>query len=284
MSKTNYADSKKSTLAILEILKRETSENKTLTIQEIMKLVKVCYDIEISRNTVTATLHSLSDFYGDDVICCTRIERGNSDYTTSYFYNDSENCSDLKKKVKLIRAAISEDVKLEKGGKYDTENWITFNLYGYGADGNLGFIKQHTIYPLEVIEKGEQSYIVGTYENAKNDKVYHFRVELMNEIVTNRINAKFDKSKRKRLRASLSDICDYSQKHTNMYSGDVIPFTLVAKYNGNKGNGLTYLHDIFGKWMLIKSDEESATVVVNSTDAIMDILLKQYEELIYLVD
>lgn len=281
MTKRNdYAPAKRALLGILEILKENTSEEKRLTIKEIGKALKMRYDIAISRNTVKDSLRVLADFYGADTICCKESSRGGTKYTTQYFYKEPMTEEQIDGKLKKIQNIIKNTKSQENLAGRNQEIWIKFRLYGYGLDNELHPFGEKTEgYPIKVFENMGKYYLAITFDGKKT---YNYRVDLIENIEEVKKKSSLDSHLIEKIRNKDND--SDIQKHPLSFSGDSRGFKIEAKYyGGNPDNGLTYLHDIFGSWLVMEKGEKSAKVFVYCTESAMEILLRQYKGMFDLV-
>lgn len=135
MSRT---DSKKAVLATYEVLKRFSSWEQPLSITKIIQYIKMSYDLEVSRNTLTDTLNKLREFYGDEVVCCSETPRLGSDgqenfYTYGYYFDrdaakDILTDEDILKLVEVCLYARNLTAKEAKGLIGDLKNIATSHL------------------------------------------------------------------------------------------------------------------------------------------------------------
>lgn len=92
MEEGRKVDSKRTVLAVLEILKKYTDINNPISNSDIRKILEKEYKLTKHRDTVKNTLTNLVDFYKDIITC--KIPKQNEDgknkditYTYDYYYN-----------------------------------------------------------------------------------------------------------------------------------------------------------------------------------------------------
>lgn len=194
------ADTTAAILALEEIMKEETSGDKTLTVEELRNKLNRQYSRlfgntkEISKKAVGTMLQKLEDFYtysdqNGNVrsrIRYTGAEKENgSIYKTDYFYEEPEQ-TEFEKNKKLIRSVI----RAEQHFQQSMVETLTFWYNGYDADGNFKAIynTQVTVIPLRIVETGGRSYLASISPDKKSAKVYHWRIDRMTGLKTGRLD------------------------------------------------------------------------------------------------
>jgi len=113
MHENGISDSKKAVLAVLEILKRYTDVDHTISNVKIRKILEKKYDIKKHRDTVKNTLTNLVD---SGIITCAHSDRSKDDeeYTYNYYYNQlfsNEELQVLINSVMFSKMLTEEQVK-----------------------------------------------------------------------------------------------------------------------------------------------------------------------------
>lgn len=157
MAKGSRIDSKLGVLAVLDILKKKSDEKHRLAINEILEIMESeGYTNIPGRDTVKNTLSKLQEFYGEDIINCSRTERNKNDdkkcneYTYNYYYNPIISNEDLQ--------ILIDNVMFSKMMTKEKVKDLTKKLKGYATEEfqkKLNYLdmipdKQYTINKLTI--------------------------------------------------------------------------------------------------------------------------------------
>lgn len=251
---------RRTTLAVLGILKTSTSLGNPISISKIVERLKSEYDIATHRDSVKDILEDLMEYYpGPEKICCKRSKEGRS-YQFDY-YCQTEISGELQENLQKIEQAI----KRNREGR--TTRWLlSFQFNGYGSDHRLhptGKIIRD-VYPVRVLEAYGHRYLVGFFSGRQDAS--HFRVDLMSCI--RGVEVSMEKDHQRDFRINQIAAEDYRTSHLCMFyerpgeRSQRIRLR-VKKIPGKPEASLTFLQDNFGKyWEPISQTENDQEVEV----------------------
>ena len=171
--KRSRTGTRRTTMAVLEILKTSTSLGRPIAMTQIVKRLDSEYGIATSRDSVKAILDDLMEYYpGPDQIRCKESEKGRP-YSFDYYYQ-TELPEHIQKNVQAIRqASVYKGYKRDKiEMRGDRAEMSDFPLYLNTVAGGLdcrnqaigGFSFVVKIYALPVVEIiGKFLYLLGRY-------------------------------------------------------------------------------------------------------------------------
>lgn len=243
--KRSRTGTRRTTLAVLEILKTDTRPDKPISIAELVKRLSNQYSIHTSRDSVKAILSDLMEFYpGPDEIRC-QYSPKNDRYQYQYYYR-----TDIPIQLQENIQKIHETIRKNRGrGK--TEHVLSFQFNGCGSDKALH--PNYTIsgvLPRRVIAALGHYYLIGFFPQKHHPA--HFRIDLMTDIQVHKQERAEDEQRD--FQAGAVDMVSaekYLATHPYMfYEGPEntprwIRF-LIKKIPGKPQSSLTFLRDIFG--------------------------------------
>lgn len=253
--KRSRTGTRRTTLAVLEILKTDTRPDKPISIAELVTRLENRYSIRTSRDSVKAILSDLMELYpGPDEIRC-KCSPKNDRYQYQYYYR-TDIPMELQENIHRIHEAIRKN-----RGRGKTEHVLSFQFNGYGSDKALHpNYRIHGVLPLRVMAALGHYYLIGFFPE-KHDPA-HFRIDLMTEIQEHKQERTEDGQRE--FQAGAVDMVSaekYLATHPYMfYEGpENTPRwirLLIKKIPGKPQSSLTFLRDVFGdNWEPISGTE-----------------------------
>lgn len=253
--KRSRTGTRRTTFAVLEILKTDTRPDKPISIAELVTCLRNRYSIHTSRDSVKAILADLMEFYpGPDEIRCKRSPK-NDRYQYQYYYQ-ADIPMELQENIRRIHETIRKN-----RGRWGTEYVLSFQFNGYGSDKTLHpNYRISGVLPLRVIAALGHYYLIGFFSQKHHPA--HFRIDLMTNIQAHKQERAEDEQRD--FQAGAVDMVSaekYLATHPYMfYEGPEntprwIRF-LIKKIPGKPRSSLTFLRDIFGdNWEPISGTE-----------------------------
>ncbi len=254
---------RKTTLAVLGILKDNTSPETPISINQIVQRLHTEYGIATSRDSVKDILSDLMDYYsGPDKIECTQAGK-DGQYRYSFYYRayQPNGCQEnLKKIQKVIR---------KNKRRSATEQLLSFQFNGYGVDQTLHPAgKRYTgVLPLRLIQFGGHPYLVCFFQGRCIPA--HLRADLMTGITVQECKKTLDDQRDFKSKEVISvPESEYLASHLYMYyeSPGNAPRRIrlwVKKIPYKPDASLTFLQDIFGEnWNPISRTETNDGVEI----------------------
>lgn len=173
--KRSRIGTRRTTMAVLEILKTSTSLGRPISMTPIVKRLDSEYDIATSRDSVKAILDDLMEYYpGPDQIRCKESEKGRP-YSFDYYYQ-TQLPEHIQKNIQAIEQAIHKNKR--EGRK---EYRLAFQFSGYGTDHQLHSTeKTMELHPIRILWAYGHPYLVGFFPGRLD--AAHFRIDLMSNI------------------------------------------------------------------------------------------------------
>lgn len=253
--KRSRTGTRRTTLAVLEILKTDTRADKPISITELVTRLRSQYSIHTSRDSVKAILSDLMEFYpGPDEILSKRSSKNDRYQYQYYYWTDIP--IQLQENIRRIHEAIQKN-----RGRGKTEYVLSFQFNGYGSDKVLH--PNHRIggvLPLRVMAALGHYYLIGFFPQKHHPA--HFRIDLMTEIQQHEQERTEDE--KRDFQAGAVDMASaetYLATHPYMFyegPGNTprwIRF-LIKKIPGKPRSSLTFLRDVFGdNWEPVSGTE-----------------------------
>lgn len=173
--KRSRTGTRRTTMAVLEILKTCTNSGRPISVARIVKQLNSEYDIATSRDSVKAILDDLMAYYpGPDQIRCKESEKGRP-YCFDYYYQ-TRLPEYIQENIQTIELAIGRNKR--QGSK---ESFLTFQFNGHGTDHQLHPTgKTMELYPVRILWAYGHPYLVGFF--AGREDAAHIRIDLMSSI------------------------------------------------------------------------------------------------------
>ena len=275
--KRGRTGTRRTTLAVLEILKTSTDLSCPISIADLVKRLHVEYEIDTHRDSVKDILEDLMAYYpGPEKICCRRRETGRA-YQTGYYWQ-SQLPEELQQTIQRLERAI----QVNRANRPE-KAWISFRLGGCGSDhrrrpggGRIG-----AVLPVRILWAYGHPYLVGFFRERLD--AAHFRVDLICELAVERQRmAEGEEQLAFRIRQVAEE--DYLAAHPYMfYEGPgERPVNIrlwVKKLPGKPDSSLTFLQDVFGdSWRPISGTEthEALEIWVRCLPRAMLQFVRQY--------
>ena len=260
--KRSRTGARRTTLAVLEILKEDTNPGKPISITELVSRLEWRYGLHPNRDSVKAALSDLMEFYpGPDKIRCRRSEK-NDRYQYQYYYQTGSS-AELQDNLQTIQRVMGKN-----RGRRKTEFVLSFRLNGYGSDKALHASRRiEGVLPIRVLQAFGHPYLIGFFRGGHHPS--HFRIDLMTEIQSREEKREADEQREFQAGAvdRMSDQ-EYLSTHPYMFyerPGDIprwIRFR-IKKLQGKPVSSLTFLQDLFGDgWRPIQGTETDSALEV----------------------
>lgn len=258
--KRKRTGTRRTTMAVLEILKTSTNMGNPISIAQLVKQLKQRYEIETSWDSVKAILEDLIKYYpGPDKIQCKQCENRRA-YQKDYYYQ-TELPEALQENIQKIEQVIQNN-KTHRV----TEQVLSFQFNGYGSDKQLHSTGNpiEYVYPVRILWAYEHPYLVGFFTGRQD--VAHFRIDLMRFIRA--IEIPKQKDIQRNFRINQIEAKDYKQQHLYMFyeRPDERPKRIrlkVKKIPQKPNASLTFLQDTFGThWQSISNTETDQALEV----------------------
>lgn len=257
--KRSRTGTRRTTMAVLEILKTSTSLGRPIAMTQIVKRLDSEYGIATSRDSVKAILDDLMEYYpGPDQIRCKESEKGRP-YSFDYYYQ-TEIPDHIQKNVQAIGQAIHKN---KREGK--KEYYLVFQFNGYGTDHELHpTVKTMELYPIRILWAYGHPYLVGFFPGRLD--AAHFRIDLMSNVqVTERTK---EENPQRAFRICQVEEENYQASHLYMFyeRQEERPKRIklqVKKIPGKPEASMTFLEDHFGScWRAVEGTETEDAVEV----------------------
>ena len=277
MVKRSRTGTRRTTLAVLDILKNSTSRSNPVSIAELVKRLNAEYGIHTHRDSVKAILDDLKAYYPEpDQICCDQSGDGRT-YQFNYYYQ-TELPETLQENIQKLDLVMRKNKNSQK-----SERRISFMFCGYGADHEVHPIKRwHNILPARIVQAYGHYYLIGFF--AGSWETAHFRIDLMRQILEEDPKEITLSDKNAQLDAFhkvLED--DYLSSHLYMsFEHGEAPERIrlrVKKIKGKPDASLTFLQDVFGSnWHPVSGTEtdEQIEVWVKCLPYAIKLFVRQY--------
>lgn len=247
MKEPHRIGTRRTTLAVLGILKDSTSPETPISIREIVQRLYTEYDISTSRDSVKDILTDLMDYYpGPDKIECTCA--GKDGQYRYHFYYRAHRPNMYQENLEKIQEVIRKNK-----WRSATELLLSFQFNGYGVDQTLHPTgRRYTgVLPLRLIQFAGHPYLVCFFEGRCIPA--HLRVDLMTAITVQEHKKILDDQREFKSREVTSvPEAEYLASHLYMYyeSPGNAPCQIrlwVKKISYKPEASFTFLHDIFGE-------------------------------------
>ncbi|MDE6993457.1 MAG: WYL domain-containing protein [Lachnospiraceae bacterium] len=274
--KRTRTGTRRTTMAVLEILKSSTSAGSPVSVVQLVKRLKAEYAIDTSRDSVKAILDDLQEYYpGPDRIQCRRSGKARS-YQFDYYYQ-THLPETLQENIQKIEEAI------RRNKNRHTMEWrISFHFNGYGSDKQLHPTGSpiENVLPVRLLWAYGHPYLVGFF--AGQQDAAHFRVDLMDLIRMVEAPRTEDCQRDFRINQIMEE--DYQAAHLYMfYEGPKErPRQIrlrVKKIPGKPDASMTFLQDHFGThWRPVVSSETDTAleIWVKCLPSAMALFVRQY--------
>lgn len=274
--KRTRTGTRRTTMAVLEILKNTTNAGSPVSVVQLVKLLKAEYAIDTSRDSVKAILDDLQEYYpGPDRIRCRRSDKARS-YQFDYYYQ-THLPEKLQENIQKIEGAIRKN-----RNRHATEWRISFRLHGYGSDKQLHPTGSsiENVLPVRILWAYGHPYLVGFF--AEKQDAAHFRVDLMRFVRTIETPRAEDSRRDFRINQVMEE--DYQATHLYMFYEDPEerPCQIrlqVKKIPGKPDASMTFLQDNFGSyWRPVASSETDTAleIWVKCLPSAMALFVRQY--------
>lgn len=281
--KRSRTGTRRTTMAVLEILKTSTSLGRPIAMTQIVKRLDSEYGIATSRDSVKAILDDLMEYYpGPDQIRCKESEKGRP-YSFDYYY-ETQLPEHIQKNIQAIGQAIHKNKR--EGRK---EYHLAFQFNGYGTDHKLHPTgKTMKLHPIRILWAYGHPYLVGFFPGRLD--AAHFRIDLMSNVqVTERTK---EENPQRAFCIRQVEEENYQASHLYMFyerQGErPQQITLqVRKLSGNPEASMTFMEDHFGgKWSVVNGTETKDTVDVrvNCLPSAMGQFVRQYIDRVRVLD
>lgn len=257
--KRSRTGTRRTTFAVLEILKTSTSCSNPVSVSELVNRLKVEYEILTHRDSVKDILNDLMEYYpGPDRILCMDSKKGRP-YQYDYYYQ-SEIPVELQKSIQKIECVIRKNRNSQDG-----EYRISFGFSGYGSDHELhptdGEIRD--VLPVRIVQAYGHYYLVGLFREKLSAS--HYRIDLMRQI--RECKTIYPDREKRRFRINEIMEADYTSAHLHMaFEQGESPRQIrlrVKKIDRKPNASLTILQDAFGSnWRPVSGTETEAQVEV----------------------
>lgn len=311
-------DKKMAIFYILDILKEHSDENHILTQKDIIEKLKIEYNVEIERKTISSTIELLTE-YGYDIV---RGE-GNKGYYLGERDFDETEIRFLIDAIYSSKAITGEQAlklskKVYKGlSKYEQKDYsylykstelnrtenkamfanidiiteaiknrkkITFNYNQYNAKGELERVnKQYKrkVSPYFLVNNFNKYYLLSSSGKFKNHR--YNRVEYMTdvEILDEDIR---DYSEVETMGPNF-DISKHINEHVYLFSGDTIhaKIEILPNEYGDINSTITYVLDWFGKNARVYEDDGKVYATIKSNKNAFIYWALQYQEYVKII-
>ena len=260
--KRTRTGTRRTTFAVLEILKTDTRPDKPISIAELVNRLRSRYSIHTSRDSVKAILSDLIEFYpGPDEIRC-KCSPKNDRYQYQYYYR-TDIPMELQENIHKIHEAIRKN-----RGRGKTEHILSFQFNGYGSDKALHpNYRISGVLPLRVMAALGHYYLIGFFPGKHYPA--HFRIDLMTDIQAHKQERAEDEQRD--FQAGAVDMVSaekYLATHPYMFyesPGNTPKWIrfLIKKIPGKPRSSLTFLWDIFGdNWEPISGTETDEQIEI----------------------
>jgi len=259
--KRTRTGTRRTTLAVLDILKTSTSRSNPISISELVKRLSAEYKISTHRDSVANILNDLMAYYPKpDKICCSRSNSGRT-YQSNYYYQ-TELPEALQENIQKIEQAMRKNKDLRK-----QEYRISFDFCGYGSDHEVHPIRRIcNILPARIVQAYGYYYLIGFWPGSWDTA--HFHIDLMRRITVE----EFPRSDEEQRQFSFNKVMDdtYLSSHLYMfYERNEAPKQIhlqVKKYKNNPNACLFFLQDTFGNnWEPVSGTETDEQIEVKVT-------------------
>lgn len=257
--KRSRTGTRRTTMAVLEILKTRTNSGRPISVAQIVKQLSGEYDIATGRDSVKAILDDLMAYYpGPDQIRCKESEKGRP-YCFDYYYQ-TRLPEYIQENIQTIELAIGRNKR--QGSK---EYFLTFQFNGHGTDHQLHPTgKTMELYPVRILWAYGHPYLVGFF--AGREDAAHIRIDLMSSIRATERTREERQQRDFRIRQVEEE--DYLTSHLYMFyerQGERPRHIKlrVRKIQGKPDASMTFLEDHFGPhWRAVYGSENENTVDV----------------------
>lgn len=281
--KRSRTGTRRTTMAVLEILKTSTSLGRPISITQIVKLLNCEYGIATSRDSVKVILDDLMEYYpGPDRIRCKKSEKGKP-YSFDYYYQ-TELPEPIQKNIQAIEQVIHKNK-----GQGRKEYGLVFQFNGYGTDHQLHPTgKTMEVCPIRTLWAYGHPYLVGFFSGRLD--AAHFRIDLMSNIrVTERTR---EEDPQRDFRIGQVEEEDYQASHLYMFyeHQKERPKQIklrVKKIPGKPEASMTFMEDHFGScWRAVEGTEtENAVEVwVRCLPVAMAQFVRQYIDRVHVLE
>lgn len=269
--KRSRTGTRRTTMAVLEILKTSTSLERPISMTQIVKRLD------------KAILDDLMEYYpGPDQIRCKESEKGKP-YSFAYYYQ-----TDLPEHIQKNIQAIEQVIHKNKN-QGRKEYGIAFRFSGYGTDHQLHPTgKTMEVCPIRILWAYGHPYLVGFFSGRLD--AAHFRIDLMSNIrVTERTR---EEDPQRDFRICQVEEEDYQASHLYMFyeHQKERPKQIklrVKKIPGKPEASMTFMEDHFGScWRAVEGTEtENAVEVwVRCLPGAMAQFVRQYIDRVHVLE
>lgn len=287
---------------ILDILKEYSDEDHHLTQQEILRLLKLKYDVECDRRSVKSNVEALKAFGYDidmeDGYCLLERDFDESELrllidSVLFSKNISQSVaqsliSGLKEQGnRYFRAKVPHIHNLPEM-RYADNTQVMYNLdvlntaiaenkkvsfiyNGYGADFKLHPKRKnrYVVNPYQLVANNGWYYLVANYD--KYDDISHYRIDKITKIEIMQEKSK-PVSKVKEMEKGFS-LPRHMAEHIYMYSGESVTVKLLADKTI-----MNELIDWFGKdFRILEKNDDTIKILVKCNEEAMKYWALQYD-------